>query len=179
MKAEVLNGVKSKLVQLGHELNNQPSVQALKHWYGTLSRGDQRVVKAIGWLLLAALIFLLFYAPLLNERKQAQVELNRHLALYTLIAQNAGKFSSAHSANGAGQESLLGTVMQLAQKQNVILTRYEQDGQNLRIWLDRAPFDEAIGYFENLAQQGILASQISVDKTDRAGRVDIRATLAR
>ena len=161
--------------RLLHEWQNNEQVQRAKHWYEALSARDRWVVKAVGWLLLLAFIFMLVYAPLLSSYRSAEAQLKHNLATYNLIAKNAGKFGRASS--GGGQESLLAVTMQQAQKTGIALSRYEQDGQSLRIWLDRAAFDEAIVLFEALQAQGVHASQISVDQTDRVGRVDIRATL--
>lgn len=161
------------------ELDKQPSVQQAKRWYLGLSNRDQSIVKAVAWLLVAALVFMLVYAPLLQSKKTAEAALARNVSTYNLIAKNAGKFGGA-SVSGTGQAAILTAVMQQSQKQGVALSRYEQDGQSLRIWLDRAAFDDAITLLENLqGSQGIRASQISVDQTDRVGRVDIRATLTR
>lgn len=157
------------------EWQHNEQVQRAKHWYEALSARDKWVVKALGWLLLAALIFILVFAPMLSSYRSAEVELKRNLATYNLIAKNAGKFGAA--ASGAGQDSLLAATTQQAQQTGVSLSRYEQDGQSLRIWLDHVAFDEAIVLFEALQARGVRASQISVDQTDRVGRVDIRATL--
>lgn len=153
-------------------------VKSGRHWYESLPPRDRKVVMGVGALLVLALIFSLVYAPLLRARDMAASQLERSRATYQLLAENAGRFSSVGGA--ASDAPLLTVVTQQARSSGISLSRYEQDGQALRIWLDKAAFDDAIGWLEELqARHGIRASQISVDKTDVSGRVDIRATLNR
>ncbi len=157
----------------------QPSVQQAINWYNSLPKRDQLIIKVVSGLLMVALVFIMFYAPLLQAKKTAKSQLERNLSTYNLIASNAGRFGGASGQANMGG-SILAATTSLAQQQGINLSRYEQDGVNLRVWLDKTPFDEAITWFEALeSQRGIRVSQISIDKTDRAGRVDIRATLIR
>ena len=66
-----------------------------------------------------------------------------------------------------------------AKASGLSLSRYEQDGQGLRIWLDDVSFDDAMTMLEALqSSAGVVANQVNVDKADRPGVVDIRATLS-
>lgn len=178
MKAQ-LQQLTDQYEQFKTKLQAQPSVQQAVAWYNSLAKRDQLIVKSISGLLVVALIFIMFYAPLIQAKKTAKSQLERNLSTYNLIASNAGRFGGASTQAGMG-ESILGATTSLAQQQGVNLSRYEQDGLNLRVWLDKTPFDDAISWLETLeSQRGIRVSQISIDKTDRAGRVDIRATLTR
>lgn len=168
---QALNDARAQLVQ-------QPSVQAAMSWYAALSARDQTLVKALALLCTLVLVFVMLYVPLLDGRKQAQDALERNLVLYTSLANNAGRFSAVSPSNAA--TPLLAVVTQQARETAVTLTRYEQDGQALRVWLDKVAFDEAIVWLESLqATHGVRATQLSIDRTEREGRVDIRATLSR
>lgn len=159
------------------QLRNQPAVQQAQRWYQSQSKRDQLIIKGVGWLIAAALVFVIIYAPLLQARNAAESQLERNKALYNLIAQNAGQFSQA---SAVGDGPILNVVTQQARSSGVDLSRYEQDGQALRVWLDKVAFNDAITWFEQLhANYGINATQVSVDKTAVSGRVDIRATLSR
>ncbi len=178
MKAQVQK-LTDQLENFKLKLLAQPSVQQAANWYNSLPKRDQLIVKAVSGLLIVSLIFVMFYAPLLQAKKAAKLQLERNLTTYNLIASNAGRFGgTSGQANMGG--SILGATTSLAQQQGINLSRYEQDGANLRVWLDKTPFDDAITWFEALeSERGIRVSQISIDKTDRTGRVDIRATLSR
>lgn len=173
--------MKARIEQLTNQaltqLRNQPAVQQAQRWYQSQSQRDQLIIKSLGWLIAAALVFVIIYAPLLQARSNAAAQLERNQALYNLIAQNAGQFSQASAASNG---PILNVVTQQARSSGVDLSRYEQDGQALRVWLDKVAFNDAITWFEQLhANHGINATQVSVDKTAVTGRVDIRATLSR
>lgn len=155
------------------------AVQQGTNWYNSQTARDQLIVKLLALLVVIALVFTLFYAPLIKDKKVAQQTLDKNLATYNLIASNAGRFGGAASSASASG-SVLSAVTNQARAQGINLSRYEQDGANLRVWLDRVAFDEAITWLETLeSKHAIGVSQISIDKTSSNGRVDIRATLGR
>ena len=159
-------------------LQQQRSVQMARQWYAQLSGRDRLIVKLVAALLVLMLWLCRVWMPLLRGKAMAESQLERNRATYQQLADNAGRFGNAAAATG--NAPLLTVVTQQARSAGISLSRYEQDGQALRIWLEKAPFDDAISWLESLqAQQGVRASQISVDKTDSSGRVDIRATLTR
>ncbi|QQD21519.1 hypothetical protein GJQ54_06935 [Oceanospirillaceae bacterium ASx5O] len=159
-------------------VQQQRSVQMARQWYEQLPEGDRLIVKLVSAVLVLALLASMILLPLVRAKAMAESQLERNRATYQQLADNAGRFGNAVAATGTAP--LLTVVTQQARSAGVNLSRYEQDGQALRIWLEKAPFDDAISWLESLqAQQGVRASQISVDKTDSSGRVDIRATLTR
>lgn len=166
--------------RLQQQLQDNPLLQQWQRWYGALPARDRLIVQGVGWLMLVALIVVLVYAPLLEGRRNASAQLERNLTTYNLIASNAGRFGNAQAGGSNGSAPLLSVVTQQAKVQGISLSRYEQDGQSLRVWLDKAAFDEAISWLEALqGAHGIQASQISIDQAGQPGRVDIRATLTR
>ncbi|MBE0484233.1 MAG: type II secretion system protein M [Bacterioplanes sp.] len=159
---------------LQEQWQQHPLIQSYRERYRALSTMEQRVVHIAITLLLFLLVYGLLIAPLWQKQQQADESLQRALATYNLIADNAHRFGGASTQ---AQAPLLSTVTQRARLQGVPLSRYEQDGRGLRIWIDRTPFDEAITLLEGLQQSGIQISQVTIDRTDSPGRVNIRATL--
>ena len=173
-----LNQLQSKAASYWQQLLANPYMQQGVQWYGGQSSRDQNIIKAVALLLVLALVFLMVYAPLLQGRTSAEAELNKNIKIYNLLASNAGRFATGAASNNS--VSILSAVTNQARAQNLNLSRYEQDGANLRIWLDRVPFDDAISWLEALERQyAVSVSQISIDRTDSVGRVDVRATLGR
>ncbi len=163
--------------QLQAQLQSNKTVQAAQHWYQSLPTRDRLVVKGISALLVLALVFVTIYAPLIRSQKAAALSLEKNLATYNLLAENAHRFGGVSSA-AAADAPILATVTQQAKKAGIVLSRYEQDGKGLRVWVEKAAFDDAISWLEGMqARHGIRVSQITIDRTDRSGLVDIRATL--
>ncbi|MCD8521506.1 MAG: type II secretion system protein M [Saccharospirillaceae bacterium] len=162
--------------QLQAQWQNNKALQAARHWYQALPSRDRLVVKGVAALLVLALVFVTVYAPLMRSQKAAALSLEKNLATYNLLADNAHRFGVVSSA--ATDAPILATVTQQAKKAGIVLSRYEQDGKGLRVWVEKAAFDDAITWLEGLqARHAIRVSQINIDRTDRSGLVDIRATL--
>jgi len=164
----------NRVEQLKEQFSNHPQVQAVKNWYHTLPGRDQLIVRAVAVLVAAALVFLLIYAPLIKQQRSLSSKLDRAVASYNRIADNAHKFGGAGTSSGP----VLSVVTQQARKSGITLSRYEQDGKGLRVWVDKVAFDDAISWLENLQTgQGIRVSQINIERKDNPGWVDVRATL--
>lgn len=165
----------SKVQEITQQIATQAQVQAGIQWYQALSARDQLIVRGVGWLVVLALVFLIVYAPLIKDQRSLEGRLDRAVASYNKIAQNAYKFGGAGTSSGP----ILSVVTQQARQSGITLSRYEQDGKGLRIWVDKVAFDEAIAWLEQLqADNGIIVSQINIERKDNPGWVDLRATLS-
>lgn len=159
---------------LQQQWQQHPLTQSAIARYRALSALEQRILHGTLVFVILLLVYGLLIAPLWQKQQQAEASLQRALTTYNLIADNAYRFGGASQQN---QAPLLSTVTQRARLLGVPLSRYEQDGRGLRIWIDRTPFDEAITLLEALQQSGVQMSQVTIDRTDSPGRVNIRATL--
>jgi len=163
--------------QLLEQLRASSFWQNGQHWYQALPKRDQIVVTAVAGVVLLALVFVIIYAPLLRSQQGAEAALKKNLTVYNTLAENAYRFGTVRQGADS-QAPLLATVTRYAKTAGITLSRYEQDGKALRIWIDKAVFDDAIGWLETLqSAQGVQVSQINIDRADRPGVVDIRATL--
>lgn len=164
----------SRWQTLQEQWQQHPFIQSMIARYRALTALEQRIAQAVVVFLVLLLIYSLLLAPLWQKQQQAEVSLQRAISTYNLIADNAYRFGGA---NQHAQAPLLSTVTQRARLLGVPLSRYEQDGRGLRVWIDRTAFDEAITLLEALQQSGVQVSQVTIDRTDSPGRVNIRATL--
>jgi len=169
----------SRIQELQDQVLQNPNVQAAVQWYQSQNARDQLIVKLVACFVALALAFVIVYAPLIRDHRSLQQQLDKSLSTYNMLAENAGKFGSVNSVSSAPKGTLLSKVTQQARLDGIALSRYEQDGNGLRIWLDRVAFDDAMGWLEKLeVSSGIRVSQINVDRAQGSGRVDIRATLS-
>lgn len=169
----------SRIEELSQQITEHPQWMAAQSWYLALPERDRLVVKAVTALLVAALVFVLVFAPLIRTNQTLQAGLDKRVAVYELIAENAGQFGGVSSSGAAASSGpLLSRVTQSARRAGVKLDRYEQDGKGVRIWLDKVKFDQFISWVETLASQhDIYISQITLDRDDAVGWADVRATL--
>jgi general secretion pathway protein M len=169
------------LTRIADQLNKDPRVSAAKDWYSQLPSRDRVVVNGVATFAVIAIVFSLVFAPMLKRQDALAVELDKQLALYNLMANNGAQFNNGSmGVSAAAEQPILAVVTQQARNSNVTLTRYEQDGNGLRIWLENVSFDDTITWLETLNSRfGIRVSQINIDRDSQPGRVDIRATLSR
>ena len=169
----------SRIEELRQQISEHPQWVSAQGWYLALPERDRLVVKSVASLLVAALIFVLVFAPLMRTNQTLQAGLEKRLAVYELIADNEGRFGGVSSVSASSTSGpLLSRVTQSARRSGIKLDRYEQDGKGVRIWLDKVKFDQFIGWVESLgSQHHIYVSQISLDRDDAAGWADVRATL--
>lgn len=167
--------------QIQQQLLNQPTVQQAIQWYQALIPRDRLIVKSVAAVAAVALVFVLVLAPLINANRMLRQDLAHKLDTWELIAGNAYRFGGAAGRAGTDADSgapILPRVSQSARQAGVKLDRFEQDGKDVRIWIDRVSFDAFIAWVEQLqAREGIVVSQITVDSTNAPGWVNIRATL--
>ncbi|MGB1091068.1 MAG: type II secretion system protein GspM [Oceanobacter sp.] len=165
----------SQLDEYRDKLINHPQILAANQWYSALSSRDQLVVRVVGWAVIAALVFLLIFAPLIKANQQHERSVAKRQQVYNLIAENAHRFGGASGTIAEGP--ILPLVSGKAQKHGLKLDRYEMDGKGVRVWLDAVAFDQFIAWAEELqSKHTIRVSQITVDATDSLGRVDVRVT---
>lgn len=168
----------SRFDDMKHQMQQNPQLQAAQQWYSALPQRDQMIVKGVGLFVALALVFVILYAPLMKENSRLQQRVQKATQTYNLIAENAYKFGSVSSSSNSGGRPVLAVATQEARGQGVTLSRYEQDGNGLRIWLDKIPFDDAVAWLETLNHKhGIRVSQITVDQQSGRGWVNVRATL--
>ncbi|ASP39812.1 hypothetical protein CHH28_14525 [Bacterioplanes sanyensis] len=163
-----------KLDTLKQEAINSAAWQAWQGWYGQLSSRDQRIVRWLAAATAVALLLLVLVVPLMQKNDALQQQYQRSMASYQLLADNAYRFGGASQSSSGGP--ILPRITQQAQRFGLSLSRYEQDGGDLRVWLDNVAFDDAISWMEQLKQQNIRASLVTVDRT-AVGRINLRATL--
>lgn len=146
-------------------------------WYRRLPARDQMIVRLVAVLAALAILFSLFVAPLIRKHTELSVRLEDKISFYNLMAENGARFGGGSQAGASANKPLLAVVSQEAKKSGIALTRYEQDGTSLRVWVDDAGFDEAIAWIENLARrQGVIASQVNIDRDNQQGKADFRIT---
>lgn len=167
----------SRFDELSQQIMEHPQLANARSWYDALPSRDQMVVKAVSVLVMVALIFVVVYAPLMRTNQSLQTGLEKKIAVYDLIAENAGRFGSVSTVVST-DGPILSRITQSARKSGIKLDRYEQDGKGVRIWMDKIKFDRFITWIEVLGtQHSIYVNQITVDRDESTGWVDVRATL--
>ena len=174
--------ISSQVSELRAKFRADPRIAQVNEWYQHLPPRDQLIVRIVGSLLILAVIYMLLFAPLINKNRELTSQLERKKDFYQLMADSGARFASGNggSVNSNSSKPLLALINQEARRNRVKLSRYEQNSDSLRIWLEDVKFNDAIGWIEKLSRNhGVQVSQINIDRSEKSGYADIRATLSR
>lgn len=154
-----------------------PRVRQVQDWYQAQTVRDQLVVRLVLGLIILAVVFSIFVAPLIRQNSELKSQLETKTEFYELMAKNGARFSGSSVGVSSLDKPILAVVSQQARKDQIQLTRYEQDGESLRVWVDNASFDDSARWIERLSRtQGVQVGQINIDRKPEPGRVDLRVT---
>lgn len=131
------------------------------------------------------LLFALVWIPLADARDALRPRVQRQQATLQFVETAAARLrtSSGHSKQAAtiGDRSLLTLVDASIRAEGLSesLNRAEpQSAGRVRVWLDAAPFDATVAWFENLNQRyGVQVRELSVDRAGGPGMVNVRVVL--
>lgn len=158
--------------------NKIPAIVAGKQWFLRQSERDQYVIKLLAGFVSICLIIVLFIQPFYSKQSSYEAKLAKSITVYEQLANNAHKFQGKVGSSNSSNTPILALITQQAKIAQINLKRFEPDDQNLRIWLDDVSFDNAARWLETLTREhGIQVKQISIERSQKNGRVDLRATL--
>jgi len=158
----------------------------MKDWLASLESRERMMLAAGAALLALLLIYVLVLAPIrsdYNSLKQSVTEQQATVAWMQESAQTIQRLRSSGGGAVKGLEgrSLLAVTDATARASGLgpALKRVEPEGGNsVRVWLEGAPFDVFIKWLGTLRNQhGVVASSVSLERNEAAGRVDARLTL--
>ncbi len=157
-----------------------PYITPLRARYEALPPRDQKALLILGAFFVGLfLVFALWWPSHQAMLKAKQRYLNSQSTLLWLQS-NADQ---ARSRAGAGVvnsgESVLGVVSNSAAANGISLRRFEPEGERVRIWLEGVPFNQLATWLNQLAQQGIQASEAQLERQASSGLVSVRLSLGR
>lgn len=170
---------KNRIQELKYQLQHMPMVVKYEQWYHKLAEREQKAVYSVSVLLVLALLYSLIWSPAQSGYVKAQKALQRELSLHQWMQDNRHRVAGAGATSAGEGGSLLAVINQTARKQQITLSRFEPDGeQGVRIWLEKAPFDDVMAWVQHLETQGVVVSQLNADR-DGQGFAGFRITFRR
>lgn len=158
--------------------------RSLKSRWQAYSPSEQALWVGLGAALLLVLLWLYAWQPVAERYQRAQEEVARAEATLSWVQRAAPQVRAIQDIGptmpqGNGQ-TMTNAVTQTANRHDLALSRFEQDGQNsLRIWMDQQPFDQVLLWVAALDAQGIEIEQLTVSQGGSPGRVNVRGVVTR
>ena len=154
--------------------------------WNRLNPRQQRMLGAAGLVMLAALLFVWVWEPLLEARQfeRERVASQRALLDWLEAVEPAAQAlrQGQSGARDMGGRSLLGLADQTARAAGLAgaLTRIEPVGDNqVRVWLDDADFIAIMRWLETVSiTYPVRAAQLDIERGRSTGQVNARLTLS-
>ena len=162
-----------------------PSIVSAQRQYNALPHRDQKALLVLSVALGLAILYFMVWAPAHSFAKQEKANLTSAKELLSWVKVNESVARTLVSNTGKDlskildSQSLVSTVSANALKHKIKLKRFEPSGERkVRVWLEKVPFNNVIVWLKDLkSTYNIDVAQISIDKDDNDGLVNVRITL--
>ncbi|WP_426358767.1 type II secretion system protein GspM [Pseudocolwellia sp. HL-MZ19] len=149
----------------------------MKERWLELNIREQRLVIAMGSVVLFFILYSAIWAPLTNNIEAATKKVERQQELLTWIQKSTVIYKSAAGANASNNRntSLSSLVNQTAGRNNIEIARMQPQGESIQVWIDEVPFDNLLNWLEHLSQkEGVKVKAIDIAHAEQAGVVKVR-----
>lgn len=155
----------------------QETVAPYRQKWLLLAPREQLILQIFALFLSALILVYGIWLPSRHAAEKAQRQFEKNQGLVSLLQSKKGSPKS-NAVNMGG--SVLGVVSGTATSNGLALTRIEpeMDGQQVRVWLDKADFNRIASWLVVLDKQGIALKEAQVEKQGDSG-VSARLMLSR
>lgn len=157
----------------------------VKQWFSTLSQRERQMVLSAVTVIVLFVIYQLWSTFTSHiDNLQHRVDNQQNIQSWMRQAANEVKQLRGTGVAGTrpkGKQLLLGLIDRSA-KQNKLgtsLQKVQPEGeQGVRVWLEKAAFDNIITWLDNLQyKHGLVITDISIDSQDITGMVNARVLI--
>lgn len=157
----------------------------VKQWFNNLAQREQKMVLSAFVVIVIFIIYSLWTSFTIHvENLQHRVNNQQSIQSWMQQAANEVKQLRGSGVTGArpkGKQLLLGLIDRSA-KQNKLgnsLQKVQPEGeQGVRVWLEKAAFDNIVTWLDNLQfKHGLVITDISIDSQEVTGTVNARVLI--
>lgn len=153
-------------------------MKALLEKFQQLTEREKWLVSISGVLVIIAIFYWLVWSPLFGAVDAERAAVDSKQADLVWIQQNALKAiqlrSGANtSANFTG--SLPQAVNQTANRLQIAISRMQPQGEELKVWVDQAPFNDVLSWLQAMENKGIKIITVDLTEADAPGLVKVRS----
>ena len=149
----------------------------MKERWLQLDLREQRLVIAMGAVVLFFILYSAIWAPLNNNIEAAYKKNERQQKLLTWVNEGTQRYKMAvgSSQSNNRNSSLSSLVNQTAGRNQISIARMQPQGDDLQVWIDEVSFNQLLTWLEQLAvKEGISVKAIDISNAQQAGVVKVR-----
>ena len=153
-------------------------MEKLLQKFQQLTEREQYLVIACSVVVIIGMFYWLAWAPLNNA-----IETNRSLVAnkksdLVWLTQNVNKALQLKRNSGTRKTfngSLTQAVNQSASRVRISISRMQPQGEELKVWVDQAPFNDVLSWLQAMENMGIHIINLDVAQADAPGLIKIRS----
>lgn len=163
------------------QLQSQPVVQQAQQRWQQFNQREQRLLSALGAVLLLALLYFVIWQPSQQLRVQAEQRLQAQQQQLNWVRQNIARYQALKSSQSSTERangSLSQRLNQAAASHDIALARIQPQGEGMLITIDEAGFNQVLNFVAQLENQYQMSIEtLDVARLDNPGQVRVRQLL--
>lgn len=143
-----------------------------------LSDREKVLVSASAVLVIVCLFYFVIWSPLnssLSAEQKAVESKQADLAWIKKTANRAIQLRAGSGSTASFSGSLPQAVNQTASRVNIAISRMQPQGEELKVWVDQAPFNDVVSWLQNLESRGVRIINVDLAEADAPGMVKVRS----
>lgn len=151
-------------------------VSQAQAWWRSISPREQRMLLGCGVIVIVALIYWGMLQPMAQRAELAQSRIQSEKQLLTWVQDKADDITALRKSAGVtySNQPLNQLVSSSARRFNVELIRVQPRNESVQVWIQPLAFNQLVNWLRYLKeQQGIEVEFLDIDRTDKAGMVDV------
>ena len=149
----------------------------MKERWLALNIREQRLVIAMGSVVLFFILYTAIWKPLNNNIESATSKVSRYQDLQTLVQTETLRYKSISGAGSkvTSKGSLSSVVNKTAGKNKIAIERMQPQGEDLQVWIEEVSFNQLLTWLEQLSsRENINVKSIDLSNTQQPGVVKVR-----
>jgi general secretion pathway protein M len=149
----------------------------MKERWLSLNVREQRLIMAMGSVILFFILYSVIWKPLNNNIEKATSKVARYQKLQTWVQTETSRYKSIAGSGGkaSSKGSLSSVVNKTAGRNLISIARTQPQADDLQVWIEEVPFNQLLTWLEQLSnRENIKVKSIDLTNTDQTGVVKVR-----
>lgn len=146
--------------------------------YHQLTEREQKLVMISAVVVIVGIFYWLIWSPLNGALEQSRKAVENKKSDLVWVKKNAMKALQLRKSVGqaaAFRGSLPQAVNQTAGRVKIAISRMQPQGEELKVWVDEAPFNDVLSWLQALEKRGVKILDMDVAKANAPGMIKIRS----
>ncbi|GAA0854930.1 type II secretion system protein M [Aliiglaciecola litoralis] len=146
--------------------------------FNQLSDREKLLVSISGALVVIFLFYYVLWSPMNSALEKQRNLVTSKQADLAWIQKNANRAVQLRTGSDTATRfagSLPQAVNQTASRINITISRMQPQGEELKVWVDQAPFNDVVSWLQNMENQGIRIINVDLAEANAPGMVKVRS----